>query len=71
MDTSRIISNLRLAIELAGDGGCDPFLEEDRKEMYEFLDKIEKQQIVKTHDDWKGCQGTCDFDPIPNTTGWI
>lgn len=17
------------------------------------------------------CQGTCDFDPIPNTTGWI
>lgn len=22
-------------------------------------------------DNWKGCQGTCDFDPIPNTTGWI
>lgn len=55
MDISRIISNLKLAIELAGDGGCDPFLEEDRKEMYEFLDKVEKQQIIKTHDDWKGC----------------
>ena len=30
-----------------------------------------KNSERKTNDDWKGCQGHCDFDPIPNTTGWI
>ena len=25
----------------------------------------------KSNDDWKGCQGTCDFEESFNTTGWI
>ena len=25
----------------------------------------------KFNDDWKGCQGTCDFKESFNTTGWI
>ena len=37
----RIINNLRLAIELAGDGGPSPFTEEEYNEMYNFLDNLE------------------------------
>lgn len=35
-----IISNLKDAIELAGDGGFAPFTDEEEQDMYEFLDSL-------------------------------
>ena len=34
------IKNLRLAIELAGDGGMQPFTDEEYQDMYQLLDDI-------------------------------
>ena len=64
------------AISLAGDGGCTPFTDEEYKAMYDLLDEIKKESkqkrsSKKSADDWKGCQGYCDFEPQPNITGWI
>lgn len=64
------------AISLAGDGGCTPFTEEEYDAMYDLLDEIKKESKTKrsskkSADDWKGCQGYCDFEPQPNLTGWI
>ena len=64
------------AISLAGDGGCAPFTEEEYDAMYDLLDEIKKESKTKRSpkrsvDDWKGCQGNCDFEPQPNLTGWI
>lgn len=35
-----IIRNLKIAIELAGDGGIAPFTNEEERDMYEFLDSL-------------------------------
>lgn len=35
-----IISNLKTAIALAGDGGFAPFTDEEEQDMYEFLDSL-------------------------------
>lgn len=64
------------AISLAGDGGCAPFTDEEYKAMYDLLEEIKKESKPKrsskrSTDDWKGCQGYCDFEPQPNLTGWI
>ena len=65
------------AISLAGDGGCTPFTDEEYKAMYDLLEEIKKESKPKksspkrSADDWKGCQGYCDFEPQPNITGWI
>ena len=40
--TERIINNLRIAIELAGDGGPSPFTPEEYEEMNTFLDNFEE-----------------------------
>lgn len=56
------ISLISQAIELAGDGGCTPFTEEEYNAMYELLEEIKKESKPKrSADDWKGCQGYCDF----------
>lgn len=34
------IKNLRLAIELAGDGGMQPFTDEEYQDMYQLLDEL-------------------------------
>ena len=41
MTEVEIIKLLRHAIELAGDGGPQPFTEEEYDEMYRFLNKLE------------------------------
>ena len=66
------ISLISQAIELAGDGGCTPFTEEEYNAMYDLLEEIKKESKPKkssqkgSADDWKGCQGYCDFEPLPN-----
>lgn len=71
------LSLIGQAISLASDGGPDPFTKEEYDAMYDLLDEIEKEikpkksAPKKSTDDWKGCQGTCDFEPQPNLTGWI
>lgn len=42
MTGEEIIRLLREAIGLAGDGGPQPFTEEEYNEMYNFLNKLEK-----------------------------
>ena len=68
------ISLISQAIEIAGDGGCTPFTEEEYNAMYDLLEEIKKESKPsqeRSADDWKGCQGYCDFEPQPNLTGWI
>ena len=38
---SQIIGLLRIAIELAGDGGCNPWTLEEEVSMREYLDYLE------------------------------
>ena len=61
---------------IAIDGGSSPFTKEEYDAMYDLLDELEKESKPKrsskrSADDWKGCQGNCDFEPQPNLTGWI
>lgn len=41
-EISEVIRLLREAIELAGDGGPQPFTEEEYSRMYNFLNELEK-----------------------------
>ena len=53
MDNSQrleTINNIKLAIELAGDGGPQPFTSEEYKLMYELIDELEKQESLKDTD---------------------
>lgn len=38
---SQLIGLLRIAIELAGDGGCNPWTHEEEVSMQEYLDYLE------------------------------
>lgn len=71
MGRIEMINMIREAISLAGDGGDVLYTEEEYDAMHDLLDEIENSVPKRSSDDWRGCQGTCDFDPIPNTTGWI
>ena len=72
MNKTKTINLIRKVISLAGDGADVPYTNEEYNAMYNLLDELEKDFTPKrSSDSWKGCQGTCDFDPIPNTTGWI
>jgi hypothetical protein len=44
MPDREIINLIRLAIELAGDGGPQPFTSEEYTEMYAFLDRIQNKE---------------------------
>lgn len=39
----QLIGLLRIAIELAGDGGCNPWTHEEEKTMREYLDYLESR----------------------------
>lgn len=41
-EKERAISCMKLAIELAGDGGPQPFTDEEYKLMYQLLDELFK-----------------------------
>lgn len=43
------ISLISQAIELAGDGGCTPFTEEEYNAMYDLLEEIKKESKPKNH----------------------
>ena len=36
---------IRLAIDLAGDGGCDPFTKKERVIMNDFLNELENKYV--------------------------
>lgn len=40
---SQLINLLRLAIDLAGDGGCSPWTDIEEKTMKEYLDYLESR----------------------------
>ena len=44
MQDREIIHLIRLAIELAGDGGPQPFTDAEYAEMYAFLDRIQNKE---------------------------
>lgn len=43
------ISLISQAIEIAGDGGCTPFTEEEYNAMYDLLEEIKKESKPKNH----------------------
>lgn len=43
MDRNEIINCLYMAIQLAGDGGPQPFYEEEYEAMYNFLEELRNQ----------------------------
>ena len=46
-EKERAIACIRLAIELAGDGGMAPFTDKEYELMAEFLEEIDNQLITK------------------------
>ena len=65
LDGSEVIKFLKEAVSIASNIRPTSFTTEVCQQINEYIDSI------KLNADWRGCQGTCDFDPIPNTTGWI
>ena len=45
MTDLQIINLIREAIELAGDGGPQPFTDEEYELMYDFLNRVKNQLI--------------------------
>ena len=35
------------------------------------FNKPKDPEYIKPINDWSGCQGTCDFEEVPNLSGWI
>ena len=50
MDNKRMASLLRLAIDLAGDGGITPFSEKEYTDMYDFLKEVEQNKLLSYDD---------------------
>ena len=44
--TGNVIQNLKLAIELAGDGGPKPFTDEDENKMYELISRLDEISTI-------------------------
>lgn len=42
----RILNNIRIAIQLAGDGGPSPFNNEEYDEMFALLNLVEKNKDI-------------------------
>lgn len=42
----QILNNIRIAIQLAGDGGPSPFNDKEYDEMFALLDKVEKNKNI-------------------------
>jgi hypothetical protein len=68
MERAKIISLIKTAVDCAAGG----FSKEELDSMKKFLNELENEPTKRSSDDWRGCQGYCDFDgPGFNTTGWI
>lgn len=46
-EKKRAIACIRLAIELAGDGGITPFTDKEYELMYELIDEFENEYTLK------------------------
>ena len=46
-------------------------IESDGRQGTNDFDFPKDPERVESNDDWKGCQGYCDFNESFNTTGWI
>lgn len=55
----KTIDLIQEAISLAGDGGCDPFTDEEYKQMNEFLEDFEKGEKILV--DKKILENTCKY----------
>lgn len=53
-EIERAISCLKLAIELAGDGGMTPFTDVEYKLMYQLLDELSTNEFEKIRKDTEG-----------------
>ena len=71
MDRALTFNAIREVLSSMENGCLSIYTDNEYKQMYDLLDELEKSTPKRGSDDWRGCQGTCDFDPIPNTTGWI
>lgn len=69
MERIEVIKLIKTAVNCAAGG----FSKKELDDMKKFLNELENESAVKrSSDDWRGCQGTCDFDdPGFNVTGWI
>ena len=69
MERAKTIALIKIAIDFS----ADKFSKEELDSMKKFLNELENEPATKrSSDDWRGCQGTCDFDdPGFNVTGWI
>lgn len=45
MNTNEIVDKIKLAIDLCGDGGNDPFTKEEREEMLQFIEAQRMPEI--------------------------
>jgi len=45
-DKERILNNIRIAIQLAGDGGPSPFNDVEYDEMFTLLDVVENNRDI-------------------------
>ena len=79
MDRNKTIELLKKAVSLTRKLENNPFTINDYCAMNDLLCELKKEEYKqenkpeqrRNYDDWKGCQGTCDFEEIPNMTGWI
>lgn len=70
MERKETINLIREAISIATD--VYTFTDEEYDAMHDLLNELENEPATKrSSDDWRGCQGTCDFEEAPNVTGWI
>ena len=46
-------------------------IESDGRQGTNDFDFPKDPERVESNNDWKGCQGYCDFEESFNTTGWI
>ena len=65
LDGSEVIKLLKKAVSIAEKTYNPSFTAECCQSINEYLNNI------KNNTDWRGCQGTCDFEESFNTTGWI
>lgn len=65
LDGSEVIKFLKEAVSIASNICSTSFTIEVCQQINEYIDNI------KLNADWRGCQGTCDFEEQPNSNGWI
>ena len=71
MDRASTFNAIREVLSAMENGYLLVYTDNEYKEMWNLLDELENSTSKRNLDDWKGCQGYCDFEESFNTTGWI